>query len=83
MSKITFDNEDDRRIEYNRLKMNIHNAKKGQELFSESNFRYYLFTLGLMDYEYRILPKITGEPYKPYYYIQGEEVKERGEAVTA
>jgi len=74
MSKIIFDNEDDRRIEYNRLKMNIHNAKKGQGLFSESDFRRFLFTLGLMDCEYRILPEITGEPYKPYYSLQGEKL---------
>ena len=83
MSKIIFDNEDDRRIEYNRLKMNIHHAKKEQELFSESQFRHYIFMLGLLDYEYRILPKITGKLYKPYYYIQGEEVKERGDDITS
>jgi len=83
MSNIIFDNEDDRRIEYNRLQMNIRNEKEGKYIFSEREFRHYLFNLGLMDYEYRILPKITGEPYKPYYYIQGEEVKERREAVTA
>ena len=79
MRKIIFDNEDDRRIEYNRLKGNIHHEKKGQRLYSENSFRRFLFMLGLMDYEYRILPEITGESYKPYYYIQGEEVKERSE----
>jgi len=79
MSKIIFDDEDDRRIEYNRLKMNIHNEKKGRGLYSESQFRRYLFTLGLMQYEYKILPELTGEPYKAYYYIQGDEVKARSD----
>jgi hypothetical protein len=54
--------------------MNIDNEKKGRSLFSESDFRRYLFTLGLLDYEYRILPEITGEPYKPYYSLQGEKL---------
>jgi len=81
MSNIIFNKEDDRHIEYNRLKMNIHIEKEGKHIFSESEFRHYIFMLGLMRFEDKVLPELTGKPYEPYYYIQGEEIKERG-AVT-
>ena len=33
---------------------------------TETDFFNHIFMLGLLDYEYRIQPKITGKPYKPY-----------------
>ena len=79
MSKIYFDEDDDRRIEFNRLMHNSHD-KDGYS-FGEGEFRRYIFMLGLLDFEGRILPKMTGKPYKPYYFIQGEEVLCRCEPV--
>ena len=73
MSKIYFDEETDRRIEFDRLMCNSH-RKEGDYIFKEGDFRHYIFRLGLMDFEDRILPKQTGKPYQPYYFIQGEEV---------
>ena len=87
MSKIYFDEETDRRIEFERLMCNSHKMMddKGNDVtftFTENDFRHYIFRLGLLDYEDRIiLPKQTGKPYKPYYFIQGEEVICRCEPV--
>jgi hypothetical protein len=80
MSKIYFDEKTDRRIEFDRLLCNSR-KKEGDRIFTEGDFQHYIFMLGLMDYESRILPKQTGKPYKPYYFIQGEEVICRSEPV--
>jgi len=74
MSKIAFDNQTDRRIEFNRLMKNAHAEKTGASSFSESDFRHYLFMLGLLQFEYSILPELTGKPHKPYYSLQGEKL---------
>jgi hypothetical protein len=75
MSKIAFDDEMDRRIEFNRI--------EGNSQMEESDFRHYLFTLGLLRYEFDILPQSTGKPYKAYYSIQGEKVVGRSGEVLA
>jgi len=74
MSKIIFDDELDKRIEFHRRLAN----NTGPFIYTEADFRHYLFTLGLLDYEFRILPKRTGKPYKPYYSLQGEILVSRG-----
>ena len=74
MSKIIFDDDQDKRIEYNRR---LHNKTSGL-IFSEADFRHYLFMLGLLEYESEILPKKTGKPYKLYYSLQGEILVGRG-----
>jgi len=86
MSSIVFSEETDKRIEFDRLMCNSRKMMddEGNDVsytFSESEFRLYLFRLGLMDFESRILPKTTGKPYKPYYFIQGEEVICRSEPI--
>jgi len=43
----------------------INNSKPGLA-FTEKDFLHHIFMLGLLDYEYRIQPKITGKPYKAY-----------------
>jgi len=68
MSKIYFDDDTDRRIEFDRLLCN--SWKEGGYIFEEEEFRRYIFLLGLMDFEFRILPEMTGKPYKPYYSLQ-------------
>jgi len=73
MSKIYFDEETDKRIEFDRLMGNSH-KKEGEYIFTKEDFRLYIFRLGLMDFESRIFPELSGKPYKPYYFIQGEEV---------
>jgi hypothetical protein len=84
MSKIVFDDNLDRRIEFARIKSNRQKEKEGRGLlFTESDFRHHLFMLGLMEYEFRILPEITGEPYKPYYSIQEENVIDQSGEVVA
>jgi hypothetical protein len=68
MSHIVFNKETDRRIEYNRL------AIEGEKPMSENNFRHWIFMLGLLHYEEKVVPKKTGKPYVPYYFIKGEDV---------
>jgi hypothetical protein len=83
MIKLYFDSEMDKRIEYSRNKGNAHKGPEGVKgyVFTESEFCHYLFILGLLQYESEILPKQTGEPYKPYYFIKGDEVYCRSDAV--
>jgi len=70
MSYIAFDKDQDRQIEFYRRLCN----KTGSFIFTEDDFRHYLFVLGLQDFEFRILPKRTGEPYRPYYSFKGEKL---------
>jgi len=44
----------------------IFNSRGGFTEHTEKDFLHYIFMLGLLEYEYRIQQKITGEPYKPY-----------------
>ena len=79
MSKIVFDEETDRRIEFNRLMWNSHRMTSDEGIdvsstFTENQFRHYIFRLGLLDFEGRIFPELSGKPYEPYFFIQGEEV---------
>ena len=30
--------------------------------------------LGLLEYEFKIQPKLTGKPYKPYYKLSGDDL---------
>jgi hypothetical protein len=68
MSHIAFNQEQDRRIEYARL------AIKRETPMSKDDFRHFIFTLGLLEYESRIIPHKTKKPYVPYYFIKGEDV---------
>ena len=43
----------------------INNSKPGLA-FTEKDFLHHIFILGLLDYEYRIQPKITGKSYKVF-----------------
>jgi len=80
MSGIVFSKETDRRIEFDRLLCNSR-KKEGGLIYTEGDFRHYIFRLGLLDYESRILPKQTGKPYKPYCFIRGENVLCRCEPI--
>jgi hypothetical protein len=80
MSKIIFDEELDRCIEFYRSKAN---SREGGFVFTEDVFRHLLFIIGLTHYEEKILPKLTGEPYKPYYYTQGKKIRNLSNGATA
>jgi len=79
MSSIAFNEELDRRIEYNRR---LHN-QPGSLILTEADFRHYIFMLGLLEYEFTFIPKMTGKSYKPYCHLQSDEVKTRNEEATA
>ena len=70
MSYIAFTEEMDRQIEYYRHLAN----STSPFIYTEDDFRHYLFVLGLQDLSFRILPKRTGKPYKPYYSFKGKKL---------
>jgi hypothetical protein len=44
----------------------IFNSREVNYKHTENDFLHYIFMLGLLEYELRIQPTITGKPYKPY-----------------
>jgi len=86
MSSIVFSEETDRQIEFDRFMWNSHRMTSDEGIddsstFTKNDFRHYIFRLGLLDFESRIFPELSGKPYKPYFFIQGEEVICRCEPV--
>jgi len=63
---ITLPKETIERVEAARHSYNNESRPDFTSKQTEEDFKYYIFMLGLLDYEYRIQPKITGKPYKAY-----------------
>jgi hypothetical protein len=50
---------------------------------TEGDFFHYILMLGILDFEYRIEPKLTGKPYKPFYSTSKKNVVSRSGEVMA
>jgi len=55
------------RLEYNKyIEADPRKKEIGFRTESPSQFNIHIFMLGLLDFEFRVLPKLTGKKYKPY-----------------